>query len=565
MIASNLDRVSVTYLQQPIFRELSWEIHDDRCVGLVGPNGSGKSTLLKLLAGELASDTGFVVRAKGLTTGYLQQEPQLGAGQTLLEVALSASEPLLRLEIDLARIDERLADPAVYSDERALARALDQQARLLEEFEKLGGPGFEGRVRATLRSLGFVDADFDLPVEALSGGQRKLAGLARLLVTQPDLLLLDEPDNHLDLAGKAFLEEFIRDYKGGVVIVSHDRYLLDVVADEIVELEDGKLTRYAGNYSEYTFEKETRLLRQQELFQVQRVQITRLEQAAQRLLTWGRTHDNEKLIKRGKAILKRIDRIERIDRPILDRRRMDLKLEGWRGSDKVLEIGGLQKTFPAGDGAGEKTVLNGFDLLIRRGERVGLIGPNGAGKSVLFRIILGQEEATAGRVVIGPSIKTGYYAQQHETLDPDKTLIETVRLAAPRTESDAVAFLGKFLFTYQQARSPVRTLSGGERSRLQLALLTLTAPNFLLLDEPTNNLDIASAEVLEAALADFTGSALIISHDRYFSTAWSTASSPSTRAGPPSARGITAITWRFSDQWSVISNQWSVRTVHTDY
>ncbi len=516
MIASNLDRVSVTYLQQPIFRELSWEIHDDRCVGLVGPNGSGKSTLLKLLAGELASDTGFVVRAKGLTTGYLQQEPQLGAGQTLLEVALSASEPLLRLEIDLARIDERLADPAVYSDERALARALDQQARLLDEFEKLGGPGFEGRVRATLRSLGFVDADFDLPVEALSGGQRKLAGLARLLVTQPDLLLLDEPDNHLDLAGKAFLEEFIRDYKGGVVIVSHDRYLLDVVADEIVELEDGKLTRYAGNYSEYTFEKETRLLRQQELFQVQRVQITRLEQAAQRLLTWGRTHDNEKLIKRGKAILKRIDRIDRIDRPILDRRRMDLKLEGWRGSDKVLEIGGLQKAFPAGDGAGEKTVLNGFDLLIRRGERVGLIGPNGAGKSVLFRIILGQEEATAGRVVIGPSIKTGYYAQQHETLDPDKTLIETVRLAAPRTESDAVAFLGKFLFTYQQARSPVRTLSGGERSRLQLALLTLTAPNFLLLDEPTNNLDIASAEVLEAALADFTGSALIISHDRYF-------------------------------------------------
>ncbi len=516
MIASNLDRVSVTYLQQPIFRELSWEIHDDRCVGLVGPNGSGKSTLLKLLAGELASDTGFVVRVKGLTTGYLQQEPQLGAGQTLLEVALSASEPLLRLEIDLARIDERLADPAVYGDERALARALDQQARLLEEFEKLGGPGFEGRVRATLRSLGFVDADFDLPVEALSGGQRKLAGLARLLVTQPDLLLLDEPDNHLDLAGKTFLEEFIRDYKGGVVIVSHDRYLLDVVADEIVELEDGKLTRYAGNYSEYTFEKETRLLRQQELFQVQRVQITRLEQAAQRLLTWGRTHDNEKLIKRGKAILKRIDRIERIDRPILDRRRMDLKLEGWRGSDKVLEIGGLQKTFPAGDGAGEKTVLNGFDLLIRRGERVGLIGPNGAGKSVLFRIILGQEEATAGRVVIGPSIKTGYYAQQHETLDPDKTLIETVRLAAPRTESDAVAFLGKFLFTYQQARSPVRTLSGGERSRLQLALLTLTAPNFLLLDEPTNNLDIASAEVLEAALADFTGSALIISHDRYF-------------------------------------------------
>jgi len=516
MIAANLDHVSVTYLQQPIFRELSWEIHNDRCVGLVGPNGSGKSTLLKLIAGQVASDTGFVVRAKGLTVGYLQQEPQLEAGRTLLASVLTASEPLQRLEADLARIEERLVDPAIFADEKALARALDRQAHLLEEFEKLGGPGFEGRVRTTLRSLGFAEADFDLPVEALSGGQRKLAGLARLLVTQPDLLLLDEPDNHLDLAGKAFLEEFIRDYKGAVVIVSHDRYLLDVVADEIVELEDGKLTRYPGNYSEYTFEKETRLLRQQQLFHVQQVQVTRLEQAAQRLLTWGRTHDNEKLIKRGKAILKRIERIERIDRPVLDRRRMALKLEGWRGSDKVLELRDVDKVFPAADGNDEKIVLLGLNLLIRRDERVGLIGPNGAGKSVLFRIILGQEEATAGQVLVGPSIKIGYYAQQHETLDPNRTLIETVRLAAPRTESDAVAFLGKFLFTYQQARSPVSTLSGGERSRLQLALLTLTGPNFLMLDEPTNNLDIASAEVLEAALADFTGSALIISHDRYF-------------------------------------------------
>ncbi|MCW5858833.1 MAG: ABC-F family ATP-binding cassette domain-containing protein [Caldilineales bacterium] len=511
-----IENLSKQYSERLLFDRASLQINEGDRIGLIGVNGSGKSTLLKLIAGQVASDTGFVVRAKGLTVGYLQQEPQLEAGRTLLASVLTASEPLQRLEADLARIEERLVDPAIFADEKALARALDRQAHLLEEFEKLGGPGFEGRVRTTLRSLGFAEADFDLPVEALSGGQRKLAGLARLLVTQPDLLLLDEPDNHLDLAGKAFLEEFIRDYKGAVVIVSHDRYLLDVVADEIVELEDGKLTRYPGNYSEYTFEKETRLLRQQQLFHVQQVQVTRLEQAAQRLLTWGRTHDNEKLIKRGKAILKRIERIERIDRPVLDRRRMALKLEGWRGSDKVLELRDVDKVFPAADGNDEKIVLLGLNLLIRRDERVGLIGPNGAGKSVLFRIILGQEEATAGQVLVGPSIKIGYYAQQHETLDPNRTLIETVRLAAPRTESDAVAFLGKFLFTYQQARSPVSTLSGGERSRLQLALLTLTGPNFLMLDEPTNNLDIASAEVLEAALADFTGSALIISHDRYF-------------------------------------------------
>jgi ATP-binding cassette subfamily F protein 3 len=522
MIAVNLDRVSITYIQEPIFTDLSWDIHDDRCAGLVGPNGGGKSTLLKLIAGELASDTGFTVRRNGLTVGYLRQEPRLQAGRTVLQEALSASEQLAEVERSLSRVEERLGDPAVYGDEKRLERTLERQARLLDEFGRLGGHGYEGRVRSTLHRLGFGLEDLDLPVDVLSGGQRKLVGLAKLLVTQPDLLLLDEPDNHLDLAGKAFLEEFIRGYKGGVIIVSHDRYLLDVVADEIVDLEDGRLTRYPGNYSEFAFEKEARLLRQQQLYNVQQREITRLEQAAQRLLTWGRSHDNEKLIKRGKGILKRIERIDRIDRPVLERKRMDLELEGWRGSSKVLEIADLDKVFPPVDGAGsEHIVFAGLDLLIRRGQRVGLVGPNGAGKSVLFRIILGEEPPSGGEVKIGPSVEVGYYAQQHETLDYERTLIDTVRYAAPLSEHQAVSFLSRFLFTYEQARSQVKTLSGGERSRLQMALLVLaggggSGPNFLLLDEPTNNLDIPSAEVLENALADFEGTALIISHDRYF-------------------------------------------------
>lgn len=517
MIAFNLDRVSVTYIQQPIFSDLSWEIHDDRCVGLVGPNGAGKSTLLRLLAGELTSDGGFLVRSKGLTVGYLRQEPELQAGRTVLEEALTASARLGEIEEALARVEDRLGDPEVYGDDRLLQRTLEQQARLVEEFTRLGGPGYQGKVKATLRSLGFDDQAFELPVEALSGGQRKLVGLAKLLITQPNLLLLDEPDNHLDLAGKALLEDMIRGYKGAVVIVSHDRYLLDVVVDEIAELEDGRLTRYTGNYSEYAFEKQTRLLRQQQMYQVQQREITRLEQAAQRLLIWGRTHDNEKLIKRGKAILKRVDRIDRIDRPVMERRRMGLELAGWRGSDKVLEISDLDKAFPFADGSAEdNVVLAGLDLLVRRDERVGLVGPNGAGKSVLFRLILGEMTPSGGEIRTGPSVQIGYYAQRHETLDDDKTLIELVRRAAPFSEGDAVSFLGGFLFTYEQARSLVRTLSGGERSRLQMALLMLGGPNFLLLDEPTNNLDIASAEVLENALDQFNGTALIISHDRYF-------------------------------------------------
>lgn len=510
MIAVNLDRVSVTYVSEPIFENLSWEIHDDRVVGLIGPNGCGKSTLLKLIAGELTSDAGFAVRRKGLTIGYLHQEPRLEPARTVWEETLAASVELAHVEIELARVEARLADPDVYGDEKALTRALDRQARLLDEFEQLGGPGYEGRVRSTLRSLGFADADLSLAVDVLSGGQKKLVGLAKLLVAPPDLLLLDEPDNHLDLEGKAFLERFVRGYKGAVVIVSHDRYLLDMAADEIVELEDGRLTRYPGNYSEYAFEKQARLLRQQQTYQAQQKEIKRLEQAAKRLLTWGKVYDNEKFSRRGKQILGRLEKMERVAKPILERRRMGLELEGWRGSNKVLEIVDLSKGF---DGT---MILSALNLLIWRGERVGLIGPNGAGKSLLFRLILGQEAASGGEIKIGPSVKVGYYAQQHETLDYGRTLIETVRQAAKLAEDGAVRFLHRFLFTYEQARGLVGNLSGGERSRLQMALLMLSEANFLLLDEPTNNLDIPSAEVLEEALQDFKGTVLVISHDRYF-------------------------------------------------
>ncbi len=514
MIAVNLDRVSVTYISEPVFENLSWEIHDDRCVGLIGPNGCGKSTLLRLIAGELTSDTGFTVRRKGLTIGHLHQEPRLEPGRTVWQEALDASTELARVEGELARIEAQLADPAVYGDEKALTRVLEQQARSLDEYTQLGGPGYEGRVRSTLRSLGFTNADFDLPVEALSDGQKKLVGLARLLVTQPDLLLFDEPDNHLDLKGKAFLERFIRGYNGAVIIVSHDRYLLDLVADEIVELEDGRLTHYPGNYSEYAFEKQMRLLRQQQIYQAQQKEITRLEQAAKRLLTWGKVYDNEKFSRRGRNILKRLEKIERIKRPTLERKRMGLELNGWRGSNKVLEVVDLDKVFPRQ--RDETIILTGLNLLLWRGERVGMVGPNGAGKSLLFRLILDQETPSGGKIKIGPSVKIGYYAQEHETLDYTRTLIDTVRQAARLSEEGAVRFLSRFLFSYEQSRGLVADLSGGERSRLHMALLMLSDANFLLLDEPTNNLDIPSAEVLEDALADFEGTVFVISHDRYF-------------------------------------------------
>ncbi|MFN2237425.1 MAG: ribosomal protection-like ABC-F family protein [Anaerolineales bacterium] len=516
MIAVNLDRVSFTYISEPIFQNLSWEIHDDRVTGLIGPNGSGKSTLLKLIHGDLNSDTGFTVTTPNLTIGYLPQEPNLDPEHTIWEELLTANQILVEIESELAQIESKLSNPNVYDNEKELGRVLDRQAKLLEDFTNSGGPGYHGYISSVLEKLGFEERDFNLSIKMLSGGQKKLVGLAKLVILRPNLLLLDEPDNHLDLVGKDFLANFIRDYPGAVVIVSHDRYLLDLVVDEIAELEDGKLTLFPGNYSEFAFEKQARLLKQQQLFEAQQKEITRLEQSAKRLLTWGKLYDNNKFIKRGKNILKRIDRIDKIDRPILDRKRMGLELAGWRGSNKVLEMQDLEKIFSQNGDKTDSIIFTGLNATIWHGQRVGLVGPNGAGKSLLFKIILGQDSATGGDIYLGPSVKIGYYAQEHDTLDYNRTLIDTVRYAKPLNESQAVAFLGKFLFTYEHARGPISYLSGGERSRLQMALLMLSGANFLLLDEPTNNIDILSAEILEEALDEFEGTLFVISHDRYF-------------------------------------------------
>ena len=409
MIALRLDRVSITYSGAPVFSELSWALHDDRVVGLIGPNGSGKSTLLALMHGDLPTDTGTVVRARGLTVGLLPQEPRFLPGSTVWDEALTASSALREIESQLHDIEARLGDAAVYGNEGRLASALARQEALLTEYERMGGPAYEGRLRGTLLSLGFRERDLSLPVDALSGGQKKLLALAKLMVVQPDLLLLDEPDNHLDLPAKAFLEQYIRGYKGGVVIISHDRFLLDMVVDEIIELDHGRLTAYPGNYSEYAVARAHQLARQQQQFQAQQKEIRRLEQSAERLMTWGKIYDNPKFSRRGQAILKRLDQMDRVDAPPQDRRRMGLELAGWRGSDKVLEAHDLWKAFenPAG---GEDIVLAGLDLLLWHGERVGIVGPNGAGKSVLLRLILGQETPTAGEIRIGPSVRIGVYA-----------------------------------------------------------------------------------------------------------------------------------------------------------
>jgi ATP-binding cassette subfamily F protein 3 len=511
MIQIQLSNITLVLGAKRIFENLNWEIQHGQRIGLIGANGAGKSSLFKLIEGEHAPELGgSITRARLITTGYLPQHPELDPTLTALSAAMQGNPRVGEVHAELEKVEASLGDPEVYGNEKKLQRALERQHQLIEEYHSLGGDSYPERVRSLLLGLGLAQSELDKPLSVLSGGQKKLVGLARLLLLNPDILLLDEPDNHLDLPGKMYLEKLIREYDGTVVIISHDRYLLDAAVTHIAELEDGKMTVFEGDYTSYMADKEMRLARQEEMFRAQQVTIKRLEAAIKRLAIWGKVYDNEDLARKSKSMQKRLDKMDKVEKPVTERRRMEMQLNGWRGSNKVLELAGISKSF------GEKRVFANINETIWHGERVGLIGGNGAGKSVLLRMILGKEMPDAGEIKIGPSVSIGHYAQEHETLDFNQTVVDAVRYAGEMSESKATALLLRYLFTYKQVSQKIGELSGGERSRLQLALVVLSGANFLLLDEPTNNLDIASAEVLEQALADFEGTVLVISHDRYF-------------------------------------------------
>ncbi|MGD8405124.1 MAG: ABC-F family ATP-binding cassette domain-containing protein [Anaerolineales bacterium] len=512
MIQIQLSKVTLVLGAKHIFENLDWEIQHGQKIGLIGPNGTGKSSLFKLITDEYSAELGgTVTRARQLRIGYLPQQPELDLTLTAFEAALNGNPRVEEVRVELEQVEASLADPIVYGHEGKLQTALDRQAHLLDEYQSYGGDSYPERVRELLLGLGMAEGDLSKPLSVLSGGQKKLVGLARLLLVRPDVLLLDEPDNHLDLPGKIYLEKLIREYESTVVIISHDRYMLDAVVTHIADLEDGKLTVFKGDYSSYVMDKEARIARQEQMFRAQQKEIGRLEAAIKRYAIWGKVYDNEDFAARAKSMQKRLDKMDKVEKPVIERRRMDLsRLNGWRGSNKVLELEGVSKSFDA------KRIFKEINETIWHGERVGLIGPNGSGKSVFIRMLLGQEDVDQGEIKIGPSVSVGHYAQEHETLDFEQTLLDAARYAGGMSESNATAFLLRYLFTYQQISQKIGELSGGERSRLQLALLVLSNSNFLLLDEPTNNLDIASAEVLEQALEDFVGTVLIISHDRYF-------------------------------------------------
>jgi ATP-binding cassette, subfamily F, member 3 len=506
----DLQGIDKHYGVRPIFEGLTWTIGERARVGLVGPNGAGKSTLLRILAGLEEIQAGQIVRRRGLRVSYLPQHVP-AERQTALQVVLSARPDLAELESQLEASERALGSPDAVSDMTRMERLLAQQERLLRRYEEAGGPGFAGEARTHLLALGLDEADLHRPLADLSGGQRKHVLLAACLAQRPDVLLLDEPETHLDLLHREALEALIRSFSGAVIIVSHDRYLLDETVSEIAELEDGKLTFWQGNYSAYAVEREMRLQRQQLLFVSQQREIARLEEAVRRFKLWASMVVDERHIKQARNKQRQIDSMEKIERPVLERRKMALRLSSEiRGGQKATELRDVTVAFD-----GEPVLLDAY-LTVMRGERVGIVGTNGAGKSVLARVLTGTLTPLDGQLWVGPSIRMGYFAQTHDTLPMGATPLELVRNARALREEEAVTKLLRFLFRYDQVRQPVSTLSGGERSRLQLLLLMLSGANCLVLDEPTNHLDIDSAEVLESALEDYDGTVIVISHDRYF-------------------------------------------------
>ena len=505
-----LHNVSKSFGARQILHGLDLDVSGGARIGMIGPNGGGKSTVLRLLAGLEDADGGEVVRRRGVSVAYLPQQVA-GDERSALDTLRAARPDLAELEAELAACAARLGAPAAATDMALMTRILRRQEELLERWTAAGGPGFEGRIRAALAEIGLSDDETTLATTALSGGQRKLAALAACLAQDPSVLLLDEPETHLDMEARSDLEALVKAYDGAVVIVSHDRYLLDETVSRVAELDGGRIRIWPGNYTGYTLARALELERQQVLYTTQQKEIARLEAAVKRFEDWARRVVDERHIKQARNKQRQIDRMEKIERPVLERRKIALALRpAARGGDRVVELRSVDVAF------GGDLVLLGVDLTILRGERVGVVGENGAGKSVMLKVLAGVLEQTGGERWIGPSIQVGYLGQEQRPADPTATPLDTVRLAHRLSEGEAVALLMKFLFSYEQVRRPLGSLSGGEWTRLQLLLLQLGGANFLVLDEPTNHLDIDSVEMLEASLERFDGTAIFSSHDRYF-------------------------------------------------
>lgn len=504
------NNISKSFGTDVIIKSCSFNIEDHEKAAIVGINGAGKSTLLKIITGIEPADTGLATLAKDKTLGYLAQQQNLGSDNTIYDELLSVKQYILDMEKELRSIEKRMNT----ADGDELENLMKKYSDLNHRFEMENGYAYKSEITGVLKGLGFSEEDFTLNVNTLSGGQKTRVALGRLLLAKPDIILLDEPTNHLDMESIRWLENYLLNYNGAVLIVAHDRYFLDKIVSKIIELDNGVATVFSGNYTDYAAKKAIlRNMKLKEYLNQQR-EIKHQEDVITKLKQFNR----EKSIKRAESREKMLDKIEIVDKPQELNDKMNIKLEPnvVSGND-VLTISGLSKSFD------DITLFDNIDIEIKRGERVALIGNNGTGKTTILKLINGIIEPDSGSIYLGAKVNIGYYDQEHHVLDPDKTIFDEIRDAYPDLNNTQIRnTLAAFLFTNEDVFKYIRDLSGGEKGRVSLAKLMLSNANFLILDEPTNHLDIVSKEILENALNNYTGTVLFVSHDRYFINAAAT-------------------------------------------
>lgn len=502
------------YGAELVLSDVTFEIKSGEKVGLIGRNGSGKTTLIRLLSGSETPDHGSIAIRKDTTFGVLAQIPDYANRMTVYDVLQSAFEPLLAVHAQMRQLEaEMSALSSSGMNSSNMDRLLQQYGSLQEAFEHNGGFEMEASIERVTQGLGISASTYKQAFSSLSGGEKTKIGLAVILLQQPDVLLLDEPTNHLDMAAVHWLEEFLRAFKGTVAVISHDRYFLDRVAGKIIEIEDGEAFTYPCSYSEYKKEKERRLLQQFADYQEQQKKIKKMQEAIKQLIEWGNRSNppNAGFHRRAASMQKALDRMIKLKKPVLERKRIDLQLTQSDRSGKDVIV--LRE---AGKSIGERTLYRGINHTLRYGENAALIGGNGAGKTTLMKCILGKESVQEGEILLGSRVETGYLAQGSAPKDDPCTVLEYFRNELGMEAGEARNQLARFLFYGSDVFKKVHSLSGGEWTRLRLAMLMYRKPNLLLLDEPTNHLDIDSREALEDALEDYAGSVLVISHDRYF-------------------------------------------------
>lgn len=496
--------ISKAFNEVPVLKEVSFHLEDYDKAAIVGLNGAGKTTLLRIIVGEMAPDHGLVTLSKDKTIGYLAQDQAVSSQNTIYEELLTAKSDVIEMESRIRSLELSMKQ----ASGRELEELMETYTRLTHSFELANGYAYQSEVTGILKGLGFMEDEFSKKISTLSGGQKTRVALGKLLLQKPDLIILDEPTNHLDLNSIAWLETYLLNYKGAVLIVSHDRYFLDRIAGKIIEIDQTKATTFLGNYSDYAVKKEQLRSAALNAYLKQQQEIKHQEEVIEKLRSFNR----EKSIKRAESREKALNKMDVLDKPTQARSDIHITLTPrcTSGND-VLHIEDLSKSF------GEHLLFKHLSMDLKRGEHVAIIGDNGTGKTTILKIINGLLPADTGTLTLGTNVHIGYYDQEHHVLHPEKTLFDEISDSYPYLDNTEIrSTLAAFLFTGEDVFKRIKDLSGGERGRVSLAKLMLSESNFLILDEPTNHLDITSKEILEDAINAYEGTVLYVSHDRYF-------------------------------------------------